>query len=146
LSEHREITEEPLTLLTRAAAGDFDDDVQSHLKAGLRLYLETGGTLPLERCLRLPTTPKGLCKAQRDYWLRRAWESLDAPSGWSRSVSLAEEIKRFESRIWGRWREYDTPPEKNTSELSKTLFHAFRVGIDIPRTAVGIDKIVRGRN
>lgn len=139
------MTDEPLPLLVQAASGDFDASVQRFLQAGLQRYLETGGTLPLERCLHLPTTPKGLCKARRDYWLRRAWKALEAASDWSRSLRLTEEVERFESRgIWRRWRELDTPPA-NVSELHGALFHAFKSGADIPRTAVGLDKIVRGR-
>ena len=43
---------------------------------GFSAFLASGGKVPLERCLRLPTNERALRRALRDHWLRRAWLQL----------------------------------------------------------------------
>jgi hypothetical protein len=137
------MTEEPLSIVARAAAGDFEGPVKGYLQGGFRRFLEAGGALPLERCLRLPTTPKRLQKARRDYWLRIAWDGIEASTDWARSVELARRVQEFRTLgIWQRWREHSEPPG-GASELRAALFYAFKAGAKVPETAQGLDSILR---
>ncbi len=133
---------DPLSLLERAAAGDFDHEVRRFLADGAGSFLRAGGVVPLEKCLRLPGTPARLRKARRDVWLRAAWDAVEADSDWGRSCALALEVARFGAALWPRWRVLQKPPA-GTSRLRECLFQAFKVDPEnIPTTAPGIDKVL----
>ncbi|MEF7616548.1 hypothetical protein V4F39_21710 [Aquincola sp. MAHUQ-54] len=111
------------------------------LSKGFNAFLASGGRLPLERCLKLPTNERALRRALRDRWLRHAWAHLDdEPSPWRRSELLAAEIRRFESRKWARWSTLDQPPD-GSSSLEAALFEAFRAHGRVPATAMQLHNI-----
>jgi hypothetical protein len=108
---------------------------------GFSAFLASGGRLPLERCLHLPTSDRALRRARRDYWLRRAWLLLDdSVSSWRRSELLAAEIQRFHASKWTRWSALEaTPP--GVSALDEALFEAFRSDERVPTTAMQLHNI-----
>ena len=128
---------ENLLLLQEAAqSGAVPPDVAAWFDRGIEEFLSRQG--PLDECLNLTGGP-GMRKAltvylihRRDYHLRQAWLTLAASSPWKRSVALAGEIKRFEARVWPRWRDLSEPPP-GSSDLRTHLFHAFRAQLDIPK-------------
>jgi hypothetical protein len=108
---------------------------------GFSAFLASGGRLPLERCLRLPTSERALRRARRDYWLRRAWLLLDvAMSPWRRSELLAGEIQRFQASKWARWSALEQPPT-GVGSLDEALFEAFRSHERVPSTAMQLHNI-----
>ncbi len=124
-----------LKLQEAARDGAVSPEVAAWFSQGIEDYLSRQG--PLDECLNL-TGKVGQRKAltiylahTRNYHLKQAWELLEADSPWQRSVCLAEEVLRFETRIWTRWSDLPEPPI-GSSELRSHLFHAFRTGIDIP--------------
>lgn len=108
---------------------------------GFSAFLASGGKLPLERCLRLPTNERALRRARRDHWLRRAWLELEGPSSsWRRSEKLAAEVRRFHVAKWPRWSSLDQPPPE-ASAFEKSLFEAFRSHERVPGTAMQLHNI-----
>jgi hypothetical protein len=120
------------------------DDIDWLCK-GFSAFLASGGRLPLERCLHLPTNERALRRARRDHWLRRAWSDLQTePSPWRRSEMLAAEVRRFESRKWARWSSLEQPPD-GSSALESALFEAFRAHERVPSTAMQLHNIAAAR-
>lgn len=101
-----------------------------------------GSAPTLDQALGLGGSCADRAKAARDYWLREAWQALDGPLGFARSRKLADELGRFESCVWPRWRDLEATPE-GASRLRVALWHAFRCAraYHIPRTAQGLDNI-----
>ncbi|MEF7616155.1 hypothetical protein V4F39_19730 [Aquincola sp. MAHUQ-54] len=111
------------------------------LSKGFSAFLASGGRLPLERCLHLPTNESALRRARRDHWLRHAWSCLETESSpWRRSELLAAEVRRFESRKWARWSMLERPPE-GCGALDRALFEAFRAHGRVPSTAMQLHNI-----
>ena len=116
--------------------GDLD-----WLCRGFSAFLASGGKLPLERCLRLPTNERALRRARRDHWLRRAWLQVEgASSSWRRSEQLASEVHRFHVGKWPRWSALEQAPA-DASALEKSLFEAFRSHERVPGTAMQLHNI-----
>lgn len=69
-------------------------------------------------------------------------QGLDLMSGtrWGRCTALATEIQKFESIIWPRIRDRETPPE-GCSMLRSLLFRARRLG-PLPTTARQLRNII----
>lgn len=108
---------------------------------GFSAFLASGGRLPLERCLRLPTNERALRRARRDYWLRRAWLQLDPTlSSWRRSELLASELHRFQVGKWSRWSALEDAPA-GTSAFDQALFEAFRSHERVPNSAMQLHNI-----
>jgi hypothetical protein len=117
-----------------------NDDIE-WLSRGFRAYLASKGTVPLERCLRLPSGDAALSRARRDHWLRQAWNELGAQTTpWQRSELLAEMINRFRSLVWPRWQSLGCPPAA-ASPLEAALFEAFRSHERVPSTAMQLHTI-----
>jgi hypothetical protein len=127
------------------ADGRIDVEDVGWLVRGFKAYLASEGTLPLERCLHLPTGDRALRRARRDSWLRQAWDRLDSEvSAWRRSEQLAEAVRRFRTTKWPRWRALGAAPEHAT-RVEQALFEAFRSHERIPATAMQIHNIALQR-
>ena len=138
--------EEELARAHRVASGCPDPDDLRWLKKGFSAFLAGGGSLPLERCLRLARSESTLRRERRDYWLRRAWRLLnDRLSPWRRSEALALAVSDFESRKWSRWRTLEVVPDR-ANEIEVALFSAFRTHERIPRTAMQLHNIACHRH
>src|SRR3989442_10924374 len=93
------LMDEGLERAHRVANGYLEPDDLHWLSKGFSAFLAGGGTLPLERCLRLMRNDSALRRACRDYWLRRAWTVLhEGLSPWRRSETLATAGRDFQSR------------------------------------------------
>ena len=125
----------------RVASASVQPEDMSWLCKGFSAFLASGGKLSLERCLRLPVNERELQRAQRDYWLRAAWQLLDpAVSDWRRSELLADEVRRFLTGKWARWSRLGCLPG-GASALDQALFEAFRAHERVPSTAMQLHNI-----
>lgn len=125
----------------RVASDTLEQEDINWLCKGFSAFLASGGRLPLERCLHLPTSERALRRARRDQWLRQAWLLLDvAMSPWRRSELLAGEIQRFQASKWARWSALEQPPP-GASALDEALFEAFRSHERVPSTAMQLHNI-----
>ncbi len=68
-----------------------------------------------------------LRRAQRNYWLCRAYGLMPAGKRRSRCEALEKHASRFETTIWPRWRDADQPPI-DVAELNLCLFRARKIG------------------
>jgi hypothetical protein len=128
----------------RVASDSLEPDDIRWLCKGFSAFLASGGKLPLERCLRLPTNERALQRAQRDHWLRVAWQQLDpAASSWRRSELLANEVHRFQVK-WARWSQLTEPPA-GARAVDQALFEAFRAHKRVPSTAMQLHNIASAR-
>jgi hypothetical protein len=129
----------------RVASASLQPEDVSWLRKGFSAFLANGGKLSLERCLRLPTSERALQRAERDHWLRAAWQQLDPKaSGWRRSELLAEHVRRFEATKWLRWSQLGYPPA-GACALDQALFEAFRSHERVPCTAMQLHNIASER-
>lgn len=125
----------------RIASGRIEREDVDWLCRGFSAFLGSGGKLPLQRCLHLPTNEPAVQRARRDHWLRRAWLLLDeTQSAWRRSELLAAEIQRFHSIKWARWSHLSSLPP-SASALDMALFQAFRSHARVPSTAMQLHNI-----
>lgn len=131
---------DPHVLARNIASGHIGSCESDWLRSGFSAWLGNSGSLQLDRCLHLPTSHKKMARAERDRHLREAWDLLDDASPWRKSVCLAEEIKKFETRIWPAWKSYQAPPQ-GASELRKLLFMAMRSGASMPSTVQQVNNI-----
>ena len=140
------LIEEELERAHRVASGCAEPDDLRWLSKGFSAFLTGGGSLPLERCLRLARSESTLRRVRRDYWLRRAWRLLnDRLSPWRRSEALALAVGEFESRKWLRWKTLEVVPDR-ANEIEVALFNAFRTHERVPRTAMQLHNIACHRH
>lgn len=129
----------------RVATESFEPEDIRWLGKGFSAFLASGGKLSLERCLQLPANERALQRAQRDYWLRAAWQLLDPTvSAWRRSEMLAEEVRRFQATKWVRWSQLGQPAA-GARTLDHALFEAFRSHERVPATAMQLHNIAGER-
>jgi hypothetical protein len=129
----------------RVASDSLQPEDVRWLCKGFSAFLASGGKLSLERCLRLPTNERALQRAQRDYWLRAAWQLLDSTvSAWRRSELLAEEVRRFQAAKWARWSQLGHP-SAGARAIDQALFEAFRSHERVPSTAMQLHNIASER-
>ena len=129
----------------RVANNHLEGDDLEWLCRGFRAFLVSDGKVPLERCLRLPTSKRALRRAHRDHWLRKAWAlTNDRLSPWRRSEQLAQDIRRFGAGKWSRWSGLDAVPAEATA-LDEVLFEAFRSHERVPSTAMQLHNIAGQR-
>lgn len=141
----RPMPDKELVRAHRVANDNLEPDDIRWLCKGFSAFLASGGKLPLERCLRLPTNERALQRAQRDHWLRLAWEQLDpAASAWRRSELLAHEVHRFQAVKWPRWSHLSEPPS-GARPVEQSLFEAFRSHERVPTTAMQLHNIAGTR-
>ncbi len=125
----------------RVANDSVEQEDLAWLCRGFSAFLASGGKVPLERCLRLPTNERALRRARRDHWLRCAWLKLEgASSAWRRSEMLSAEVRRFQGVKWPRWSSLNEPPSEATP-LERALFEAFRSHERVPGTAMQLHNI-----
>jgi hypothetical protein len=133
-----------LELATLAPGDPLPFAVALWLREAAERHIETGESL--EHLLGLRggsrTAAYRLRKLRRDYHLRQAWSALDG-SPWQRSVRLSEELIRFQSILWPRWRELQAPPE-GCSQLRSALWRALKTRMLIPSTARHLHEICCG--
>ena len=135
------LLDEELERAHRVANGRLQPDDIRWLSKGFSAFLAGGGSLPLERCLRLLCNEPALRRACRDYWLRRAWTRLhEGLTPWRRSEALATAVRDFESRKWASWRSYQEPPPRATP-VESALFRAFQASDRVPRTGMQLHNI-----
>jgi hypothetical protein len=141
------VIDDELDRAHRVASGCAEPDDLRWLSKGFSAFLAGGGSLPLERCLRLARNESTLRRIRRDDWLRRAWRLLndDRLSPWRRSEALALAVGDFESRKWPRWRMFDVVPDR-ANEIEVALFNAFRTHERVPRTAMQLHNIACHRH
>ena len=118
---------DPLRVATLVAAGEFNNDVREWLTARFAAWLNAQGEVPLERCLRLPSTAAKLRQALRDLWLSRLSAAMTAESStWLRSVRISTELQSFLQRgPWLQWRHRTDPPPE-TDSFRAALFYVAR--------------------
>lgn len=132
--------DEPDVLARNVAAGHIGHREVDWLRGGFATWLSNRGGLHLDRCLHLPTSHKKMARAERDRYLREAWDLLAEVQPWRKSVALAAEIQKFETRIWPAWKSSHTPPQ-GASELRRLLFMAMRSGASMPSTVQQVHNI-----
>ncbi|MDZ4254845.1 MAG: hypothetical protein U1A72_19920 [Sulfuritalea sp.] len=129
---------------SNVAAGRIGPAEIAQLQKGFSGWLASGGAVPLETCLHLPQTVKGFARANRDAWLRRAWQLTDANEPWLKSCALATELADFSARIWPEWKKGGGPPER-ASALRSALFMAMKTGARIPASSMRLHTICSAR-
>lgn len=129
---------------SNVAAGRIGPAEIAQLQRGFSGWLVSGGAVPLETCLHLPQTKKGFARANRDVWLRRAWQLTDANEPWLKSCALAAEMADFAARIWPEWGKDNRPPER-ASALRSALFWAMKTGARIPASPMRLHTICSAR-
>jgi len=114
--------------------------VAAWLVAGVRAYLDAGGTLDGCLGLRRPgwSAPTVHRRRERDRHLRSAFGLVGGDL-----CALARALGRFESGPWLRWRGMDRPPP-SASPVQVELFAAFASGAPIPQSARQLRRIVVG--
>jgi hypothetical protein len=137
-----EIDADPMDLADRVAAGQFDEAVNEKLRKGFAAYINAGGAISLERCLRLTRGNKSFRKAQRNHWLVEVARSTEGKTPWARCVATCNTLDTFISRgIWHAWRDRDDPPV-GTSNLRVALFYAAKYNEGMSLSPKQLDRIV----
>lgn len=112
-----------MNLAWHVAAGNFSESVCDALQRGFATFVDDGGGIPLERCLRLPVSAKRFRVAQRDLWLAEVVKSTEGKTPWARYVSASAALDAFLSRgQWRAWCGLQDPPS-GTSNLRVALFY-----------------------
>jgi hypothetical protein len=124
------------------AAGVVDPAVDEWLRDGVRRYLASDGEISLEQALGLPR--RRPAKAVRDFWLAAAANHFTG-TPWQRAAALADAVGNFGLRTWPSWCERKAPPEY-ADALHRALFHAFKTGLAMPATTLGLHKILANQN
>lgn len=110
-------------LLEALSTGTLNQEAMVALFLAAQTWLASGGTTSINRFLRLPATGAQLKKATRNYWLRKAADTMNDPSSFKRACHLERELNAFITRgPWATWREWQHPPE-GCSDLRRCLFY-----------------------
>jgi hypothetical protein len=129
------VTSDALRLAELVAHDLMRDDAQAWLADGFRRWLRAGGSISLQRALRLPATVASLRRALRDRHLAEAFDALPAGlTAWQRARVLAEAAREFERRKWPLWRRHTAAPAEAT-RVEVALFYALKCGARLPATA-----------
>lgn len=116
---------DPFTAALRFVDGSPTQDDIQWIGRGFAACLVDMGAVPLERCLRLPTTSNGWRELKRDQWLCKAATLINADRAWVGAEALHAEWARFIVARWPQWRDDELPPAHATP-LSEALFYATR--------------------
>lgn len=115
-------------LLAALADDSPSPDAVDALWRAARAWLACSGSVPLERCARLPTSPSALRRASRDLWLRHA-ATLVHPPG-QRLAPLARrlelELSTLTGPAWTAARELEALPS-HSSQLRQALFRVAKL-------------------
>lgn len=117
----------PMDLAWHVAAGKFSESVCDALRRGFAAFVDAGGDVPLERCLRLPVSAKSFRLMQRDRWLAEVVRSTEGKTPWARCVAASAALDTFLSRgPWRAWCDLQDPPA-GTSSLRVALFYTAKL-------------------
>lgn len=129
----------------RVSEGICGEPERLWLCEGFAIWYRAGGEVPLDRCLRLPSTFKKLRAIERRHYLLMAAAEIEADGIWCKCVLLAEELQQFIARgAWKRWKDLAAPPG-GTSQLRTALFHIARLNAGRALTARRVFEILRER-
>lgn len=120
--------------------GPADREAVAWAINGLRLWKRADGTLPLEQCLRLPSTPRQARLRERNAWLTDAAQRIGGSSPYERASRLLRAAAAFRRR-WPVLCHLAEPPAEFDA-VSIALFFAMRSGADLPGTVEGIARII----
>lgn len=149
------VSRDSFDILSRFANGDESAVplAREIFQRGWEPFIRAEGALPLERCLGVSRRARNdAAKGARNYWLVVAHGHCKGLRPWSKSVTLADELARFQTVIWPAWRDMIAPPP-GSSELRGALFHALRAaekittdsnGLKLPNTARALHGIICG--
>lgn len=119
------------------------DDDAVWLDDALARHIRTGESFDalLGLAGRLGRSPRfGYLLRQRNFHLREALWHCDGDLH-----RLAEEIARFETRLWPRWR-YQAEADPTWPAVRREIFAAFRImPSSVPSTADGLRKALRAK-
>ena len=144
-------TTDPAAALVELAAALIEErppprPIAASFAAAVEGWLE--GPATLEQALGLGGAP-GIAKARtryrlrrRDAAIRRAYALMEERTPWRRSLSLANEIRKFQRAIWPAWRDRREPPS-DASTLRRHLFEAHKFG-PVPPSARRLCEICAG--
>lgn len=133
---------EPMDLAWCVAAGQFNESVHDTLQRGFATFIDAGGKIPLERCLRLPTSTARFRLTQRDRWLVEVARSTEGTTCWARSVAVSQDLDVFLSRgAWKVWRDMQDPPP-GTNGLRVALFYTAKFNNGKGLSPKQVDRIV----
>lgn len=151
----RLLSSDSFDVLGRFASGDASAVplAQEIFRHGWEPFVRAEGAISLERCLGVSRRAKNdAAKGARNYWLVVAHRHCNGETPWAKSITLADELARFQSAIWPAWRELAEVPT-GSSDLRKALFYAMRAaekivtdsgGIKMPCSERGLHGIVTG--
>ncbi|MDP3797402.1 MAG: hypothetical protein Q8R06_09665 [Polaromonas sp.] len=132
----------PMDLALRVVAGQFNGPVLDVLQRGFAVFLDAGGAVPLERCLRLPRSTIGFRRTQRDRWLIELARSTEGKTARAKCVAISTELNTFLARgSWHAWRDMQDPPA-GTSRLRVVLFYAAKFNDGKGLSAKQVGRIV----
>ena len=131
-------------LVARVVAGQFDAHTNAWLRAGFSAWARAGGTVDLDRCLRLARTPDQRRRRQRDALLREVARQLGGGQAAPLARRIAEAWARFAAEIWPAWCDDPAPPD-GAAELNKLLFALTRTNDGNPLSAQHVAAILRGK-
>lgn len=125
----------------RIAAGCADPDDLAWVARGLKAWLLADSSVRIERCLRLPDSPKRLLMARRDAALCAAAREIEAAGSWEGAQKLSDELECYATRGgWRTWRGVDELPP-GTSEIRVQLHRALRFNAGVVLGARQIQRI-----
>lgn len=114
------------TLFDEVLRGEISPEALRWLMLGFGLFERSDWSIPLERCLRLPT--RNLLRRQRrNALICDAWKLLSqgGESRTRRGRLLGAELDKFERANWREWKDLDDPPD-SASGLRATLFRLMK--------------------
>lgn len=133
---------DPMDLAWCVAAGQFNESVHDTLQRGFAAFVNAGGAVPLERCLRLPRSNARFRRAQRDLWLIQVARSVDGATSWARSAAVSKELDTFLAcGAWRSWRDMQDPPA-GTSNLRVALFYTAKFNDDKGLSTKQVNRVV----
>ncbi len=129
--------------LTRIAkTGSIDQDTADWIIEFSRCWHRNGGTLPIHRCMGMPTLNQ-YKRNQRDYYLRETAKLINGRSSKQVAVMLYTEASKFQVLIWPRHKSSEGLPA-SYGEIQHWLFAARRYG-KFPETVRQFENILRNR-
>jgi hypothetical protein len=113
----------PVDLARRlVASGGADKEAAAWAASALAAWLRAEGVRPLQYFLGLPHSARKTQQWLRDLWIVEAAKHIEARTEWQRACKLAEEVARFESRLWPAWRGQRLPPARATPTQACLFF------------------------
>lgn len=121
-------------------SGNLDPEAAEWLAYGFRRWLNHGDALPPMIHFGLPSTPRRLRLAIRDWHIKQAAGHIKEQSTWRRARALSEEIERYQGRKAGAWSKLPTAPGHATPIEAE--LHAASRYADLPSTPQAVRDIL----